>query len=215
MKLYKWLQYSFTKELVNYIKTGKIPDWATRAPSVTKWGSRASELESLLYSIMKSVDYGTSSRYQEYLKLANDSEGEYYKFVTERVCPIIKDISKYAALLKERLYERHKLIRKEYRKHQDELLENFEEKEQQTTAVKEILSEETMYIESKLQKELSSYIMKFEQFCEHKLSEPIASLKVLSMIDVPKNYHKTFEDYVKAKRSYTDAHIIKTVSKEL
>lgn len=215
MKLYKWLQYSFTKELVNYIKTGRIPEWASRAPSISKWGTRVSELESLLYSIMKSVDYGTSTKYQEYLKLANDSESEYHTFVTERVCPVIKEISKYAALLKTRLYDRHKLIRKEYRKHQDDIVENFNEKEQKTTAVKEILSEETMYIESKLQKELASYIIKFEQFCEHKLSEPIASLKVLSMIDVPKNYHKTFEDYIKAKRSYTDAHVIKSVSKEL
>ncbi|AHA54434.1 hypothetical protein EhV18_00388 [Emiliania huxleyi virus 18] len=43
----------------------------------------------------------------------------------------------------------------------------------------------------------------------------INSLELLPLIDVPRNYHKTFSDYIKSKRSYTDANVIKVIKNEL
>ena len=72
-----------------------------------------------------------------------------------------------------------------------------------------------MFIETKLQNEVAEYIKKFEQYCTNKLMPLINSLELLPLIDVPRNYHKTFLDYIKSKRSHTDANVIKVIKNNL
>ena len=215
MKLHKWLKYSLTKELVDYIKTGKLPDWIERAPSTSKWKDRCDKLEGVLYDIARTVDYKLSERYQTFIKLANSSSEEYHIYVINKACPVIEDVSTYAHRLKKTLFDRHSYIRKEYKAHQDEILEALEDGSPRYKAASEILNEETMYIETKLQKEVSEYIKKFEQYCTNKLVPLISSIELLPLITIPRNYHKTFEEYIKSKRSYTDATVIKTIKNQL
>ncbi len=215
MKLHKWLKYSLTKELVDYIKTGKLPEWVERAPSTTKWKDRCEKLEGVLYDIARTVDYKLSQRYQEFIKLANSSSDEYHNYVMKKVCPVIEDISSYAHKLKKTLFDRHAYIRKEYKSHHAEILDALEDGSNRYKAAEEILNEETMFIETKLQNEVADYIKKFEQYCINKLMPLINSLELLPLIEVPRNYHKTFSDYIKSKRSYTDANVIKVIKNEL
>lgn len=215
MKLHKWLKYSLTKELVDYIKTGNLPEWVERAPSTSKWKDRCNKLETVLYDIARTVDYKLSERYQAFIKLANSSSDEYHNYVIKKACPVIEDIATYAHKLKKTLFDRHSYIRKEYKSHQDEILEALDEGTNRYKAASEILNEETMFIETKLQKEVAEYIKKFEQYCTNKLLPLISSIELLPLIEIPRNYHKTFEEYIKSKRSYTDANVIKTIKNQL
>ena len=215
MKLHKWLQYSFAKELSDYIKTGVIPKWVTRAPSTTKWKTRSNDLEDILYNIIKSVDYNTGTKYNSFIKIAKDSSDEYDDYIKTKVCEYITDISKYALLLKQTIYDRHKYIRTEYKKHQEKLLKDIDSSSERYKAAQEILQEETMYIETLLQKEFAKYIHKFQIYSDNKLQPLISGLKMLNITEVPRNYHKTFSEYIHARRSLSDSYIIKAVKNEL
>ena len=67
-----------------------------------------------------------------------------------------------------------------------------------------------MLVEKKLQKEMKESINKFEAYANEKITPLLPGLKMLGLIEVPKNYPTIFSDFVLACRYAADASVIKT-----
>ncbi len=209
MNLYKWLKYKFVNDLIVYIKTSNKPRWCRKAPSATKWIERQRALEDIINNVIISSDYHVSEKYQTFMKYANINKDEYSEY-THELIPKIKEVVVYASNLQTTISKRHAHIRKMTRQHSESIEEKFKTNTFEERAISEILSEETMFVEKKLQKELKQYIAKFQTYANGKIIPLLYGLKMLNMIEIPRNYPTVFSDFVLACRYAADSTVIKT-----
>jgi len=208
MNLYKWLKYKFINDLIVYIKTSNKPKWCQKAPSVTKWTERQCALDDIIKNIIVSSDYHVSEKYQTFMKYANINNEEYNEYISKLI-PKVKEVVEYASNLQTTISKRHAYIRKMTRQHSESVEEKFRKNTFEEKAISEILSEETVFVEKKLQKELKQYITKFKTYANEKIMPLLHGLKMLNMIEVPNNYPTVFSDFVLACRYAADSSVIK------
>ena len=209
MNLYKWLKHKFINDLIIYIKTSNRPKWCKKSPSVTKWKERQLALDDIINNIIISSDYHVSEKYQTFMKYANINKDEYNEY-TSKLIPKVKEVVEYASNLQTNISKRHAYIRKMTRKHSEEIGHKFNKNTFEEKAISEILSEETIVVEKKLQKELKSYINKFQTYANERIMPMLHGLKMLNMIEIPNNYPTVFSDFVLASRYAADSSVIKT-----
>ena len=200
MKLYRYFRNFLKEELLTFIKTGASPSWMRKKISTQKWKDRKQQLEAHCEKSYH-IEY---ERLHKFLKLHETYAHEYDNHIRLKVLPVLERVCDYCERLHAETHERQKTIRKAYREKQSKLSSEFDEDDAFSKACEEIIKEESIFVETCLQRERVKNCFHFSSYFEKELSGIVPALKQLEMVRIPASFPKRFHDLVETARVVSD-----------
>lgn len=200
MKLYRYFRNFLKEELLTFIKTGTSPSWMRKKISTRKWKERKQQLEAHCEKSYH-IEY---ERLHKFLKLHETYANEYDNYIRLRVLPVLERVCDYCGRLHTETHERQKTIRKAYREKQSKLSSEFDEDDAFSRACEEIIKEESIFVETCLQRERVKNCSHFSSYFEKELSGIVPALKQMEMVRIPASFPKRFHDLVETTRVVSD-----------